>query len=155
MKNAILISGRPGSGKTKLVNEIKKQFTRADFLQPLNPQFKWIKPETDVIIIEGVSEIAQLQSFTRFLEKGEVKVRKGELLFKVSPFYIFTSQSVRLLPAELIKLIAHIDCYDGGVCMVNLKHLPEKVIEAIHRHAEKPSRMGLSSAETPIKKGVL
>ncbi len=147
MKNAILISGRPGSGKTPLAAKIKRTFKRTGHMNSANPQTSWLAPGTDVVVVEEVASPDELEKFIGFITGQPIKIHKGERPpFEVSPFFIFTSQKVRLLPHYLSRHIRHVDCYEGGMCMVNIHDLPEKVIAAIHGHAEKVNDYRRSSA---------
>jgi hypothetical protein len=139
MKNAILISGPPASGKTILTTTITKYKTTTRGRTSHNTE-ELRQPGVKAIVIEGVTKPHRIMKFLPAIVNQPIRVdREGEAPYEVSPFFIFISQPFDQLPERLAKHMAHfhLDGWQEGRFISGGQELPLYVVNGICSEMER------------------
>ncbi len=153
MKNAILISGGPGTGKPSLAAAITK-FKLEVRGRPSNDFEKLALPGVQVITIENVTKLHQILKFLPFISMQPILFeREGEDPYEVSPFFIFISSTTGPLSPVLARHIGHFQLEDWqtGQFVSDEQDLPYFVVSSIVSAMKSRSEAALLPGPAPVK----
>jgi hypothetical protein len=145
MKKAILISGKPATGKTTMAIKIATAIepNKYNWLSCSTVTNMKLRPNTKVVIAE-VPKLEVIEQFIQYIgEPIHVHRKRGKAFEIEAPFFIFQSQLITSLPDELKwnKRFAHFhlanfyhgvfqhDCQDGDLPPQVIKTMNEEMGE--------------------------
>lgn len=158
MKNAVLITGSAGSGKTPLAQKIAANRKTLNGRFTLEGFVKKLSEGVEVIIIDEVSDTKQIEQYLPFISDPVTVDREESETFTVHPFFVFVSQQIRRLPFELEKHIATFELTSLNDDLYGIKmrngNPPTWVMEAILEEMQRPSERSAKPPGQPTNTGI-
>ncbi len=159
MKNALLISGPAGTGKNTIAALIAhgKTVTNGQNMTSEALIRKIAKKKgTDIVLLDEVTNLKQIEMFLPFISGQPIALDVVPFEpVQVSPFFLFISQQVRVLPENFARHVAHFHLKDyehGELDTAGIEgSLPPELVKIIDNEMAKRQQIQALWAEHSVK----